>query len=313
MSTTGAADGRQLPADLIGVVASVAVALLVVFSPLGDWRPLAVVVGLPFVLLVPGYALVSAAFPRAGELSPGSDRRTSWLARLGLSVAGSGIAIAVVGGVLDFTVWGFQRSAVVAGLSAFTLLSVGAAWYRRRRLSPADRAGVGFDAVRSRTRSIAVGGGVGSVLLTLLVVVALVGAVGVVANESADDGSVVELYVLGEDESGELVAGAYPSTVTVGEPVTVGVGVGTTDADFNGRVVATLERVSVDGETVTVRESTRLGTVDVQVSAGETAITRQTVQPSMAGDRLRMTYRLYRGESDTAFRQVHFWVTVESA
>jgi len=130
-----------LAADLWAVVASVVLVAAVVFSPAGTVRPLAIAVGLPFVLVVPGYALVSAVFPRAGETASLSSG-TSWLARLGLSVVGSVVAVALVGGVLDFTVWGFQRTPVVAGLCLFTLahslvaavpLSVAVlavAWYR---------------------------------------------------------------------------------------------------------------------------------------------------------------------------------------
>ena len=103
----------------------------VAFTPLGAWRPFAVVGGLPFVLLVPGYAIVSAVFPRAGEAAPNAEQ-TSWTARLGLSVAASCIAIALVGGVLDFTVWGFERTAVVVGLSVVTLGATAIAWFLLR-------------------------------------------------------------------------------------------------------------------------------------------------------------------------------------
>lgn len=313
MSSTGTENERVPEADLLATVASVVLVALVVFTPVGGWRPIAVLVGLPFVLLVPGYALVSAVFPRAGEVTPGTGTNTSWSARLGLSVAGSVIAIAVVGGLLDFTVWGFQRTAVVTGLSVWTLVATIVAWYRRRRIPVADQAGVDLDTLGSRVRSVTIGEGVVGVLLLLVALGAVAGAVGVVVDESTGTASVTEFYILGEDESGELVAGSYPSNVTVDEPTTVGIGVGTTRSAFDGHVVTSLERVTVDGDTVRIEESRELGRFDVRVPAGETTVSRRTVRPSMIGEQLRLTARLYRDGSDTVVRRVHVWISVRPA
>ncbi|PAU85583.1 hypothetical protein CK500_02660 [Halorubrum salipaludis] len=312
MSNVGG-NSRPRTADLFAVVASVLLAIGVAFTPLGEWRPIAVAFGLPFVLLVPGYALVSAVFPRAGETAPRSEGQTSWTARLGLSVAASTVTVALVGVALDFTVWGFGRTAVVVGLSVVTLGATSLAWYRRRRLPVTAQAGASVDAVRARVRSVALGDGLAGVALTLVVLVAAVGAVGVVADESTGTASVTEFYVLGEDGSGDLVAGSYPSNATAGEPTTLGVGVGTLRSDFDGRVVVSLERVTVEGDAVSVDESRELDRFDVRVSAGETNVTRRTVRPRTVGERLRLTARLYRDGSDSPVRQVHVWLTVRPA
>ena len=304
-------DGPTPTADLVAVMVAVALVAALVVSPLGAVRPVAVAVGLPFVLLVPGYALVSAVFPAAGETAPLSQRTTSWVGRLGLSVGGSVVAVAAVGGVLDFTVWGFRREAVVAGLCLFTLAAVAVAWYRRRALPPERRAGTDAGRLAARTRSVVVGQGPASALLTLVVLLSVAGAVGVVAQESTQRGVVTEFYVLGENDSGELVADEYPSAVSVGEPTTVGIGLGATGAGpFDGTVVASLERVTRAGDTVRIRESRRLDSFNVTASAGETTVRRHTVQPPFAGERLRLTYRLYRQGSDRPLRQVHIWLAV---
>lgn len=309
MVVAGGDDGPVPRTDLLAIVASVVLVLAVVFTPLGEWRALALVVGLPFVLLGPGYALVSAVFPRAGETGPGPEM--AWLARLVLSVAGSVIAIAVVGVTLDFTVWGFQRGAVVGALAALTLAATAVAWYRRQQV-PADvRAGANTAAVRKRTRAVLVGDGPVGVVLTVLVIAVAAGSVAVVVADSTSSGTVTEFYVLGQDESGELVAGSYPTNLTVGEPTTVGVGVGTTQSEgFDGTVVASLERVTVDGESATVTASRRLGSFDISVASGETTVRRHTVQPPIVGERLRLTYRLSERGSESTFRRVQIWVSV---
>ncbi|GGO00938.1 DUF1616 domain-containing protein [Haloarcula pellucida] len=309
MSRSGS--DHSVPADLLLVVASVVFAAVVAFSPAGAWTPLAIVVGIPFVVLVPGYALVSAVFPRAGEAAPGATTRTSWLARLGLSVGGSVVAVAVVGGVLDFTIWGFQRTAVVGGLCLLTLLATAVAWSRRRRV-PADvRAGTDFGSVRDRTVAVVTDEGTLGIALTVLVLVAGVGAVGVVAQEATDAAGVTEFYLLGENDAGELRAGDHPTELTVGDPTTVGVGVGARGPDgFDGTVVGRLERVTVENDTVTVTDSEELVRFPVSVAAGESAVTRHTIRPTTAGDALRLTYRLYRSDAQSPVRQVHVWVRV---
>lgn len=306
-------ESERVPvADLLAVGTAALLAVAVAFTPAGEFRPLAIAVGLPFVLLVPGYALVAAVFPRAAETAP-SSAGTSWLGRLGLSVGGSVVAVALVAGTLDFTVWGFQRGPVVLGLAALSLAGLAVAWYRRRRLPAEVRAGATVGAVGTRTRSLVVGTSGFSTLLTIVVVVAAAGAVGVVAEDTTDTGSVTEFYILGQNDAGELVAGSYPTNVTAGEPTTVGIGVGTTEAGgLSGTVVATLERVTIRENSTQITQSQRLGSFDVQVAAGERAVRRHTVQPSLTGERLRLTYRLYESGSDSPLRRVQIWLSVTS-
>lgn len=298
-------------ADLVAVVVAVVLAAALVVTPLGSFRPVAILVGLPFVLLVPGYALVSAMFPGAGETGPLPGTTTSWLGRLGLSLGGSVVTIAAVGGLLDFTVWGFQRGAVVAGLCLFTLVATALAWYRRAQLPSERRAGTDAASMVGRARSVVAGEGPAGLLLTLVVLLSAAGAVGVVAQESTEQGTVTEFYVLGENESGELVAADYPTEVTVGQPTTVGIGLGATGSGpVTGTVVASLERVTREGDTVRIRESRRLDRFNMTAAPAETTVRRHTIQPPFPGERLRLTYRLYRQGTDTPLRQVHIWLTV---
>ena len=58
---------RNLPADLAAVLVVVALTNLAVFLPVVNDSPVRVVVGLVFVLFVPGYAFIAALFPEAGE------------------------------------------------------------------------------------------------------------------------------------------------------------------------------------------------------------------------------------------------------
>jgi len=68
---------RELPADLAAVVGLVGVACLFVLVPVLNETPLRVVLGLPLVLFLPGYALIAALFPEAGSTPVASDGVTA--------------------------------------------------------------------------------------------------------------------------------------------------------------------------------------------------------------------------------------------
>ena len=58
---------RQLPADLAAVLVAVGLTLVFVFVPVLNETPLRVIIGLVFVLFVPGYAFIAALFPEASS------------------------------------------------------------------------------------------------------------------------------------------------------------------------------------------------------------------------------------------------------
>ncbi|QPV62855.1 DUF1616 domain-containing protein [Halosimplex litoreum] len=290
-----------------GVVAlgALAVALVPGVPPL-----VGLVVGVPFVLLVPGYALVAAVFPRAGETTPWDERRVFWTSRLALSVGGSVVAVGAVAGALDFTVWGFAREPVAVGLVAFTVVAAAVARFRRARVPAAARVTVTPGAVGTRLRSVAVGDGVAGAALTVVVLVAAVGAAGVVAEEATSTAETTELFVVGEVD-GERVAGAHPTNLTVGRPADVTVGVGVSGPDsFDGTVVGHLERAAVEGDTVRVTRRWEVARFGVSVEPGDRSLVEHTVTPRRPGDPLRLTYRLYPDGADRPLREVHVWVAV---
>lgn len=63
---------REFPADLAAVVVLVAVTCLTILVPGINETPLRIIFGLPFVLFLPGYALIAALFPEEGT-SPTED------------------------------------------------------------------------------------------------------------------------------------------------------------------------------------------------------------------------------------------------
>lgn len=86
--------GLPIDLDVQGVVAAVFVTGFFVFTPLIRTTPLRIILGLAFVLFVPGYAFVAALFPEQSEQvdESGKELGIDGLERVVLSF-GSSIAL----------------------------------------------------------------------------------------------------------------------------------------------------------------------------------------------------------------------------
>ncbi|WP_135828654.1 DUF1616 domain-containing protein [Halorussus halobius] len=235
------------------------------------------------------------------------------------SVALSVVVVPLVALVVNFTPWDVGLASLAVSLGALTLAAVAVAAVRRRRV-PADErfrvpAREWADAARSElldpaSRADAVLDGV----LVAAVVVAVAGGAYAVAGPQQGQ-SFTEFYVLGENETGDLVADDYPETLGPGENATVVVGIDNHEGQSTAyEVVVRLQRVTVEGGNATVAESRRVDRFRETVGANETVERRHAVRPETTGDRLRLQYLLYRDDvpaepsAGTAYRSVHIWV-----
>ena len=325
-----------IPTDLIAVVVAVALTGCAVFiSPINTTflRP---ILAVGFVILVPGYAVVAAAFPsshRPSAASGEAQNRTGGpglLSRLVFSF-GASIAIATLTGIaLGATEWGIRQRSIFAALAAITILTVPVAVYRRRRLPPQSRFRVFDDPERSiqRARTVVFGANsTGEAILNIVLVAVVILSVVVGAGIApAQEEGVTEFYLLSEGDDGEFTASDYPSTLARGESHSFLVGVGNGEYEpLKYTVVVKIQRLGPDNETVTD------GGGDVE-NGGDgnrdrlTATLRHdqsrrfehTVTPEMSGDNVRLVYLLYTGpppanpQTSNAYLELHLWLTVDS-
>jgi uncharacterized membrane protein len=89
-----------------------------------------VTLGVPFLLFIPGYSLVSALFPGRTRLSP--------VERLAYGLALS-IAIVMLDGLLLNYVWKIDVFPLLISLEGLTLSIIAVAWLRRRKLAEDER------------------------------------------------------------------------------------------------------------------------------------------------------------------------------
>ncbi|ELZ30304.1 hypothetical protein C475_01177 [Halosimplex carlsbadense 2-9-1] len=316
-----------LPADLAGVVGLTSVVVAAAVLPIVNETLVRALVAIPFALFAPGWALVAVLFPHGHHETDesGGDRTVSdgltLYERVALSFGTSIAVIPVVGLVLDLSPVGLAPDAVVASLAGLVLALVAVAVRRRRALPSELRYSVPYrrwlSAARSnlfRTETSR------DTALTAVVAVSLllaVGSVGFVAVDPKQGAQFSEFYLLGADDSGDLTAESYPQNFTVGESRSLVVGIQNDEQTTTSyTVVVRLDRVELRASSTRVVESERLHRFEPRLAANETWHRQHAVRPSMAGERLRLTYLLYREsppEDPTvgnAYRDARLWIDV---
>lgn len=313
---------RRLPADLATVIAHVLLTLAVVLLPGIRETPLRVVFGLPFVLFLPGYAVVAALFPEDGGTDEAGDREgIDGIERVALSFGLSIAVVPLIGLVLNFTPFGIRLVPILVSVSGLTigLAVVGAV--RRWQLPEAERFHVPYRAwiadgraelFQPETRA----DGALNVLLVVSVVLA-VGSVGYAVTVPQQGESFTEFYLLTQQENGELVADNYPTNFTQGDSQSLLVGIGNHEhKPVTYSVVVELQRVQIVNNSTRVLDTEALDRYIVDVAANETVHRVQNITPTMTGDRLRLAFLLYTDgvpadpSVENAYRELHLWINV---
>lgn len=294
------------PTDLVGICVVALLFWVVLGAESGYSWPRALA-GFAFVLVLPGYALVSALFPNrpVGSRSRRLDDSTyspGTAERLGLSF-GFSLALlpllAVAHGLLGVP---FETNTVVGSV---TLLVVGLSAVgvvRRLAVAPTERytppSLVGQGA---RIRDWLSAGGIVDSVLSVALAAAVVLAVGALAFGLAgptQGDAYTSVSLVTEGDGGEFVASNYPTNFTAGESreLTLQVENRYQSAGDYAAVVE-LQRVS-GGEngSLAVEERERLGTFETEIPANETWTHTHSVEPTMTGSDLRLVYYVYRGD-----------------
>jgi len=199
------------PISELGVVLLLSVFLVVIIVAVPS-NPLRIVLGLPFLLLFPGYAVVAALFPRKSDLGG--------VERLGLSLGLSIAAVPLVGLIMNYTPWGISLYSIVAGVVIFIIIASSVASYRRHLLPADERFSIRFNMdLREWTSLRGWDRALGIVLIVLVL-----GAIGSAAYAAATPHTgerFTEFYVLGPDGT----ASGYPQSVPLGGQATVLLGI----------------------------------------------------------------------------------------
>ncbi|GAA0546069.1 DUF1616 domain-containing protein [Halorubrum ejinorense] len=325
----------SLPGDLTAITLVTILTCAAVALPGVRSTGLRSVLTVPFVLFIPGYAIVAVLFPEAGvsdgeagEETDGSERAVrpglTYVERAALSFGVSIAVVPLIGLVLNLTPFGIRLAPVLISVSGVTLAASGFAAYRRIQIPANERFSVPY---RQWSRSVA---GVFSGhesnldrLLTVVTVVALLLAVtsagyAIAVPKEAD--AFTELYLVTEQDDGELVADNYPTEFVSGESKSLVVGVGNYEhQSVEYSLVVELQDATVVNNSTQVHDRVELSRQRLTLADEETWESQLNVTPEMSGERLRLSFMLFKGDppsaptTDEAYRETHLWITVSDS
>jgi uncharacterized membrane protein len=244
--------------------------------------------GLALALLLPGYALTAAAFPRRNDLEP--------LERLALSF-GLSVATAVLVGLgLSYSPWGATLLPILLSLALFIVAASATAYYRRRRLPPDERYQLSRHLRLSRLGSYWVRRRGVSAPFALLGMVCAVSIVAIILNSMlrpSDRGGFTEFYVL----SSTGKAGSYQQEAVVGHDIRVKL------ALVNNEHEVIFYRVEI---TVDAQKVGHIG--PIPLAPGRKWEHSVGVRPTNPGHRQRVEFLLFKGRADKPDRFLRLWI-----
>jgi uncharacterized membrane protein len=227
---------RDRPDDLIAAtIITLLLILMIAFIP--D-NPVRTVLGLIFILVLPGYVATAALFPNRESIDA--------IERVALSI---GLSIAIVplaGLALNYTPFGIRLEPILATLSGFVLIASVVAWRRRASLPEDERFAVDIKIDLSMKglpmvdRVLTVG-----IVVTLAATLILLAYVVAVPRNGE---SFTQLALLGPDMKAE----GYPHNLTLNHSASVFVSIGSFEtAGRNYSLVILLQPQNVTGANLT--------------------------------------------------------------
>lgn len=177
--------------------------------------PLRIILGLPFVLFVPGYVFIFALFPE----KPGRHKGIEPIERVALSLGMSIAIVPLIGLGLNYTPWGIRLEPILISLLIFVAGSSVFGVYRWRRLEAERRHVIEF-----QVGWLSLGQTRLDMALTVALAVSILAAVGALiwAITTPKIGErFTEFYILGPGK----MADNYPTNLTVNQWATVILGV----------------------------------------------------------------------------------------
>lgn len=247
-----------------------------------------VILGLIFLIVSPGYSLISALFPRKEGIKG--------IERAALSLGLSLVCVALSALVLNYLPWGISLNPVVISLSIIIYLLVGIALFRRWRVPEYDRFLIKIKMPRLNWGSTSKFEKILSLVLVLAVIGAIAASVYFLTKPGVEE-PFTDFYILGSE--GEM--GDYPREVFLGDTVEVTIGIENHEqAPVGYRLMA-----AIDEEEIAGIESIELG-------SDEKWSDEISFSPLKAGENQLVEFTLYKDNETDPYRKLHFWLDVKT-
>lgn len=246
------------------------------------------ILGIPFVLFIPGYILIAALFPHKNDLDG--------IERIALSFGLSIAIVPLIGLGLNFTPWGIRFKPIIVALMLFSICLLIIAQSRRLGLPREDRFEISLNETvaavkveimgeKNRTDKIL------TIVLILSILVSLYTLVYVIVTPKRGE-NFTEFYLLGSKGK----AADYPREVFPGTPINLAVGIANHEySDMNYTL-----KVQIKNDTFLERK--------VLLQHNETWEKPVNFTINRTGSNLKLEFLLYRKGNGIPYRETHLWI-----
>lgn len=290
--------GKKVPSDLFIVMGLVLLTDILVLTPGISETMIRNAIGLPFVLFLPGYALIAALFPAKSDLD-GIERVAL---SFGLSIA----VVPLIGLGLNYTPWGIRTLPILISLSAFTFIMCGLAYLRRAKLPETEAFEVPFRATALSLKAEIMENSeskldrVLTVFLILSILLSVATLVYVIVTPKEGE-HFTEYYILGPQGK----ADNYTTNYTLGQSGTVIVGV----VNHEYRPMNYTMEVKIQNKSLPLPENVK----HISLAHNETWEKPVVFTPPFEGNKMKLEFLLFNEtEKSVPYRDLHLWINVNS-
>ncbi|MGA2913725.1 MAG: DUF1616 domain-containing protein [Methanoregula sp.] len=279
--------------------------------------PVRIVLAVPVILVIPGYCLLTALFPKNSDI----DLIMRMVLSIGLSIA----IVPLIGLGLNFTPWGIRLDPIVISLTLFTLVTVIVSHFQRAILPSEERFRMPFSEIAGafRREFLTIGGKkvdqILNVVLAIAILITIITAVYMITVPHEGE-KFTEFFILGENRT----ATSYPAEIIPGQDYPMYVGVG--NHEF-GDVRYTIETWMLLTEFDNVTNSSHILAMDpndrlvVTLAHNETTIIPYNLSVKKSGYN-RVEFLLFKDivyspqltgsdRINASYRELHLLVTVQ--
>lgn len=275
--------------DLLILLAWTIFTLVFVLVPFLSNTFVRTMLGLPMVLFIPGYMLISVLFPKKDDLET--------VERIALSF-GLSIAVApILGLILNFT-YGIKLIPLLTTLCLYTIVLGAIAAYRREGLPEQERFFVPFHRLSVLVNELNASKNMTDIISNGILIFSIVLAIGViffVITTPKIGEKFTEFYILGPDGKAEN----YTTDLKYNSPDHILVG------------VVNHEYASVNYTMRVALENDILTDTWFRLNQNETWEQNVTFVPDKIGKDIKLEFWLFKEDNFTApYRELHLWVNI---
>ncbi|WP_292468266.1 DUF1616 domain-containing protein [Methanolobus sp.] len=287
---------KEINLDFLVVILYVIITAAFILIPPLNETSTRTILGLPMILILPGYVMVVLLFPRKEDLDG--------VERVALSFGLSILIVPLIGYTLNFTQWGIRLVPVVMALSFFILFICILAIIRRSLLPEDEKYYVDTKSVASSLKKIVYTNSsprinqLLSVFLVVLIVASVMSIIYIVVTPNEDE-TFTEFYIKNKDG---LLSG-FPSSMKTGDNVVVIVGI------KNHEYATTTYNLDIQLENQSMVLPYDLN--HVQIAHNQTWEQMIIIEPTYTGKVSELKFLLYKDNNfREPYRDLHLWINV---